>query len=170
MGFPPHHRFPPNGTLKPRCPPVAGASLIGKAAEDVEQCQVDANSVTESHYPAEFSCFVVSCDPRSRSKSKFVNRSHRAYLKLQARVNHAACGKSPSSSFPAWSQRWYRRLGRPARASRGRYSIPCPTIALPLFVASVQPALIFVPDFLRTRFERAGKATRHGPVTGQGGE
>ena len=28
MGFPPRHRFPPNGTPKPRCPPVAGASLI----------------------------------------------------------------------------------------------------------------------------------------------
>jgi len=27
MGFPPRHRFPPNGTRSPGVPPVAGASL-----------------------------------------------------------------------------------------------------------------------------------------------
>ena len=28
MGIPSHHRFPPNGTPKPRCTPDAGASLM----------------------------------------------------------------------------------------------------------------------------------------------
>src|SRR6476646_1683026 len=73
-GFPSPSQVPPQWNPEAPVPPVAGASLIGKAAEDLEQCQVDANSVTESHYPAEFSRFVVSCDPRLRSKRMLVDR------------------------------------------------------------------------------------------------
>jgi len=73
-GFPSPSQVPPNGTLKPRCPPSPGLLLLVKLPRILEQCQVDANSETESHYPAEFSRFVVSCDPRLRSKRVLADR------------------------------------------------------------------------------------------------
>jgi hypothetical protein len=55
---------------------------MGKAVEEEEARQRTSRPdlaragrhIEESQYPAEFSRFVVSCRPRSRSKSKFVDR------------------------------------------------------------------------------------------------
>ena len=47
--FPSPSQVPPNGTLKPRCPPPSpGLLLLVKLPRTLEQCQVDANSVTAS--------------------------------------------------------------------------------------------------------------------------
>jgi len=73
-GFPSPSQVPPQWNPKPRCPPSPGLLLLVKLPRILEQCQVDANNETESHYPAEFSRFVVSCDPRLRSKRVLADR------------------------------------------------------------------------------------------------